>query len=593
VISFDLGLMEDLRLGFAFVPGTEDYSETSGYGIFQQAANWYFLLWLSLATALVMAGVWLWKRGTDKKWGNRLSLKNGQLSPISKVAMLACFGAFLLLMSFISKNVYDIGNFTPEAEEEQLDAAYEKQYKYLETRSQPKYEAVNLQLDLYPSQRRAVYSADMTLTSPSGVDTLFLNWKDFVSVSHLTLNGQELKLVKKDEEQNLTAYLIPKADSADSLLQLSLEAEKQYVGFTQGDTQADLTYKGSFASVQDFLPVIGYDSEKELVENRKREEQGLGRLTSRMASIDDSRAKGQDAYAPDAGLVKGSITISTEADQTPFAAGELLKTEVKDGRNVAFYDIEKPAVFNWHLGSSEYAVVSGEAQGVSYAILHKPSHTFNIELYQDAMNQGIAFMQALLGVETVVDKLQLVEIHRWQDPAYTFANTIVLSEKEGWVADTEGLQEKAYIYQTVGSGLASLWVQNQLRIANVQGADMLTKALPEAIGLQFVERTFGEEAVQLLIDKKMDKYAKDRNNEPNKEPALLYADGAEYLEENKGAVALYQLIEAVGDTAFFRILQDTTAQENSRLTFQDVYQRSKLMIKNPQDVENVIVLIEN
>ena len=37
------------------------------------AANWYFFLWLSLATVLVMAGVWLWKRGVDKKWNHRLS----------------------------------------------------------------------------------------------------------------------------------------------------------------------------------------------------------------------------------------------------------------------------------------------------------------------------------------------------------------------------------------------------------------------------------------------------------------------------------------------------------------------------------------
>ena len=587
IVSFDMGIIEDLRFGYALPPGIEDFSETSGYGIFQQSANWFFLLWLSLAAALIMAGIWLWKRGADKKWSNRLSLRSVQLNHVSKVAMLVCFGLFFVLMSFITKNVYEKGNFTPEAEEERLDAAYEKKYKYLEVLPQPKYQAVDLRLDLYPSERKASYLADITLTNPSGTDTLFLNWEDFINVSSLKLNDQELQLVKEDEEQNLTAYLIPKTVRADSLLHLSLEAEKQYIGFVQSDAQADLTYQGSYASVQDFLPVIGYDSEKELVENRTREEQTLTRLTSRMAPIDDPVAKAQDAYAPDAGLVKGSITISTEADQIPFAAGELIKTEVNEGRTTAFYNIEKPAVFNWHLGSSDYAVVSGEAQGVSYAILHKPFHKFNIELYQDAMNQGIGFMQAQFGAEAVADKLQLVEIHRWQDPAYTFANTIVLSEKEGWVADTEGLQEKSYIYQTVGSGLASLWVQNQLRIANVQGADMLTKALPEAIGLQFVKETFGKEAVQLLMDKKMDKYAKDRNNEPNTEPALLYADGAEYLEINNGAVALYQFSSKMGKETFIKSLTNWTLRTKGEYaTFKSMYDYlySKL---NEEDKEQV------
>lgn len=40
-------------------------------------------------------------------------------------------------------------------------------------------------------------------------------------------------------------------------------------------------------------------------------------------------------------------------------------------------------------------------------------------------------MQKKFGINAVADKLQLVEIHRWQDPSYNFANTIVLSEKEG------------------------------------------------------------------------------------------------------------------------------------------------------------------
>ncbi|MEO1451434.1 MAG: hypothetical protein AAFV07_18020, partial [Bacteroidota bacterium] len=62
VISFDMGILEDLRVGYALPPGVEDFSETSGYGIFQQSANWFFFLWLSLGAALIMAGIWVWKR---------------------------------------------------------------------------------------------------------------------------------------------------------------------------------------------------------------------------------------------------------------------------------------------------------------------------------------------------------------------------------------------------------------------------------------------------------------------------------------------------------------------------------------------------
>jgi len=135
-------------------------------------------------------------------------------------------------------------------------------------------------LDLFPSKRRAEFTADITLNNEKGADTLFFNTKDFVQLSNVKLNGQELTMGKGDVEQNLTAYPIPSTLQKDSVLQLSLVGSKQYVGFVQSDFQADLTKKGSFGSLQDFLPVKGYDSDKELLENRKRQEQGLERLDS-------------------------------------------------------------------------------------------------------------------------------------------------------------------------------------------------------------------------------------------------------------------------------------------------------------------------
>ncbi len=574
IISFDMGIIEDLRVGYGFTPGIEDYSEISGYGIFQQSAIWFFLLWLALAMALVMAGIWLWKRGADKKWKNRLSLKNRQLGSVSKVVMVVFFGLFWFLMSFITKNVYDNGNFIPEAEEERLDAEYEKKYKYLETKPQPKYQTLDVKLDLFPSERKAEFSANITLNNQKGVDTLFLNTKDFAQLTDVKLNEQTLKIVKGDTEQNLTGYLIPKALQKDSLLQLSLEGNKQYVGFVQNEFQADLTNKGSFGSVQEFLPVIGYDRDRELLENRKRQEQGLNRLDSRMAPIDDTFALTQNVHATDADRVKGNLTISTEEGQIPFTGGNLRKMETKDGRTVATYTVDSPQVFNWHVGSSDYAVVKGNTGTIAYSILHKPTHTFNLALYQEAIKNAAAFMETNFGTNSVDNNLQLIEIHRWQEDRYTFANTIALSEKEGWVANTEGLPEKAYIYQTIGSELAKLWLQKNLTIANVQGADMFMLGLPEALGLQFVKENLGDEAVDLLTEKKTDKYAKDKNNEPNTEPSLIYADGTDYMEENKGAIALNLVQELIGKEKFNRlILEFIKERPDHPKVFLDLYQK--------------------
>lgn len=140
--------------------------------------------------------------------------------------------------------------------------------------------------------------------------------------------------------------------------------------------------------------------------------------------------------------------------------------------------------------------------------------------------KGLAFVGKLPGGYPY-NEVRLIEInHLHDDDVTAFANTIATSEKHGWVADLNGLKEKAYLYQTIGASLARHWIGQNFHIADVQGADMIKVALPEAYGLLFVEQTLGTDAAELLIKKKMDKYAKDRNNEPNKEPTLICADGA-------------------------------------------------------------------
>ena len=165
------------------------------------------------------------------------------------------------------------------------------------------------------------------------------------------------------------------------------------------------------------------------------------------------------------------------------------------------------------------------------------------------------------------------ELGLFEQVRYAFPNTIAISEKEGWVADTTGLNEKAYLYLTVGGELMEQQLNTQVHMANLQGADMLKEALPEALALQFVKETLGDEAVWLLIDKKMEIYGKEHNNEPNKEPALLFADGTDYLEINKGAMALYKLGETIGFNAFNNTVSQWIGEnEGKPARFIDLYE---------------------
>lgn len=576
IISFDLGLLEDNRAGYGLVPGVDDFSDMSGYGIYQTAANWYFLMWLALAVVFVLGGILFWNRGAGQPWYQKILWRGKQLNLVGKLAMVFSLVAFFALQAFVSRQVYDKENFVSEAVQEARDARYEQKYKYLEAQSHPKYAHVDLVFDYFPAARKAVYKAEVALLATSPADSLYLNLEDFVQIKKLSVAGKELLPVLTDDELNMVVYLLPKEVQQDSLLYLTMEAEKSYTGFSQSDPQEDLMQNGSFADINEFLPYIGYQADRELTENRVRMENGLDRLTARMASVNDQRALTNDVHAVDAVWTTGTITLSTDARQTALAPGKLVNSHQADGRRFFTYKIEIPAPFNWCLASAVYNhQTKGTAGNVAYQILHHPGHAFNKPLYQDALEKGVPFIEHYLATYPYAE-VRLVEVNRFADARLAFPNTIAIAEKEGWVADTAGKKEKGYLYLTIGAGLARHWVYQNIKLADVQGATMLKTALPEAFGLLFVRETLGDEAVSMLIESKMDKYAKERNNEPNTEPPLLYADDIEYLEINKGAVYLYRLMLDMQPETFAQYLQKwVDTNRGSYTTFKGLFDYMK------------------
>ncbi|MEL6561781.1 MAG: ABC transporter permease [Bacteroidota bacterium] len=594
IMAFELGLAEQVIYAYAAVPGLEDYSEMSGYGIWVISAPWYFLMWTLLAITMVLLGVLFWNRGVGQKWSQKLLFTGKQLNWAGKAAALLFFIAFVAVRYHINQQVTGEGNFVLSAVEEADAAAYERTYAFLKETEQPKYRKLDLLFDFHPEIRKADYQAEFQLISSdsSGVKELYLNFPAFVAIEELKMqDGKSLVKKRHDERHDLYIYDIPKSAINDTL-NLVLKASKQYQGFTQsGDNpQADLTFKGSFGSIRDFLPVIGYCDDKELVENRKREDHGLSKLNSRMSAVNDSQALQQLSQTPDALKVYGSVQISTTANQLPLAPGKLEKAWDNEGRNYALYRIDEPAVFDWHLGSFETNPIENTKGDFSYAIWHSPKHPFNIKLYEKAIVQSLDFIQSKLG-DFPIDELRVVEIPYYHDKFFAFPNTIAISEKEGWYADTTGLTERAYVHHTIASQMIKIWLESNTEVANVQGADMIQLALPEALAMHYVDQTIGEEATKLLIDKKSDLYNKDRYNEPNKEPVLLYADGADYLEENKGAIAIFQLLESIGSDQFIEVLKNWVQSADEPKVFKTFYHQS-LASLSPTDHRDMKKIFE-
>ncbi|MCG8343421.1 MAG: hypothetical protein MI684_11380 [Chlorobiales bacterium] len=570
-ISFDTGIIEQIRYGYALVPGIDDFSELNRYGVFSIASFWYFLLWLFLAISFLLAGIRFWNRGSEKGVFKRVFSLHGELGWGGVAVSLVSLAVFFFLQSFLVAEVNTTRNYVPSGQEDTEAAEYEKRFGEVQSFASPRITAVNLHLDLYPLEQAAEYRAALTLDNLSDkpVERLYINADYFTEIRSVRINSQELEKLEADKVLGMEVYALPETMMPGEERSLVINARKAYRGLSQGEPQADLAYNGLF--MERPVPVIGYDSDKELLENNERRANGLEMLDSRMDPVDDPVSLAEHYFAEDATLVEGTITVSTSGSQTAFAPGLLVKSWQEDGRNYFRYEMEKRSPLHWYIGSADYAVRTFDISGRDVSLLYKKEHDYNLDLYRDALEKGLQYLESHLGAYPYTE-LRVAEIPFYQDPSYAFANTVAISEKEGWYGDRNNGDLVSFIRFSVVRELFRHWVLENGFLANVQGADMLWTALPEAMALLFLEKTDGKERVAVILEKKRRKYGKDRGGEPNQEPPLLYADGIEYLESNKGTLALYHLSNSIGYKELFRHVREWFGtQEGKPLVFRDFY----------------------
>ncbi|QKX04990.1 hypothetical protein HN014_08695 [Aquimarina sp. TRL1] len=587
LISVEFDIIEEIRYTYTLTPGVEDFSEISGYGIWNLASNWFFLLWATLAIIFVLLGIHFWRRGKAFDFKRKITFRTNQLNIYGKGAVLLMVIAFISLQSFIVSEVNEKGNFQPEEVLNSQAASYEKKYKRILSEPQPKITHAELDIALYPEERKAISKAALTLTNDCNhsIDTVYLSMAPFTTIKKLLWNHSPIKISKKDEE--LRMYAIPLSIDTAASGVLSVYSQKEYSGFTQKgeNPQPELLFNGSFFSIREIIPTIGYDVHRELKKNRERIEHQLPRVENRMPSIENAIAMQQDVFAPDAKWLTGKIQLSTSKTQFAVAPGKLVKTWNDQQRSHYMYEITEPTPFAWYISSSEQEQLQFRTHDVDVSILHHKKHHYNLIHYQEAIDNTLDFINTQLGNYPYSEN-RMVEIPFYQEKQYSYANTIATSEKEGWIADIQEIPEQSYLTFLTASQLIRQWVYRNIHIANVQGADMLQTALPEALALQIVLEKHGAEGVHSILEKKYNAYIKERGNDPNTEIPLLYTDGAPYLAQNKGTLVLYKMMKKMGADTFTLVVKNSIRQfRDTPVPFTALYRRFLVNLSKEDQIE--------
>ena len=574
IVMADIEIIEQVRFMFPFTPGIEDYSEMAGYGIYDIAAGKYALMWTFLSLVFIIAGIWFWNRGSIQPPKSRFALGKTQMHIVGKLAIVILLVGFFFLQNSIVAKEQEIPNFQTKHQQDENDAEYEKLFKYIEEQNQPYVCGLDLTIDIQPAIRKADYSFEMQLTNKdsSTIDSLHMNLKDFAVLHEISLNGTALSHAWFNEEHNQLAYHLAMPIAAGDTVSLKGSGTLQYTGFSSIDPQPALVFNGSFIET-DIVPHIGYNYNKELNQNRMRGDLGLEKLTSRMDDISDMKSLENDAICPNALWQNTTIRVRTSSDQTAFASGKFIGTETIEGKEYAVYKTEKPASMDWQIGTAKYQTYTASVKNIDLSILYDERHDYNLEHMKDAVEKGIDYLEKYFGAYPYA-QLRITEIPFYNDEDfYATPNQIAISEKHCWTADGRREKDLSYIYYTLCREVFVQWVQQNVQVADVQGADMILKAIPEAYALAYVRQQFGDEILDIYVKKKQDRYGKGRGNESNTESPLIYADGADYLEVNKGAMELLYVMQEIGITEFSTIFNSWVAETKKKnLVFKDFYE---------------------
>ncbi len=568
-MSVDFRLIEQLRFGFPFVPGVfgpekYNYSEMNGYGVLDAGLFWYTGAWTSLSVLFLTLSLLLWNRGVDRTVKERLHIllqtlrkPGGRILAVVSACCLLLFGYF---QYGIHDNLIRQAEYQTDAQKEAEAAAYEKDYSVYRETPQPKIIDMDLVLNLFPKKRKANYQTRLVLKNITArtIDTLHVDWDKKLTVEKLAIEGRTLEKTQDDTNLRHAIYRLHPALRPGEELCLTIEARLAYKGFHQSDFQSDLTYNGTVLGT-DFLPFFGYDRSRELTNNRKRLGQGLSLRDSRMSGADNAFSRANRFESLQSDGLTWNMVVSTDADQRIIGPGEEIKTWRDQGRNYAQYTSQRPGAMDFKIISAKFATREFICQGVTCQLFHIPRHTYNLAVFQDAMKKAIPWLTARLGPYPHSHAL-VIEKPFYDDEFLSFVNVAAISENRGWTADIKEKEDGQYIHLIVAEQLARQWILASLKVADVQGAQLLTESIARYYAFRFMDEMWGPDQTSKWLNQAYDDYEKGRGEEGIVEKPLLLVDKASYISRHKGGLALYALAQQIGPKFFDHWLAGWVAQ---------------------------------
>jgi ABC-2 type transport system permease protein len=499
---------------FGAGPGV-DYSDLYGFSDAAASFNRLMLHWTVFAAAFLTGAAIVRRRLNE---GVRARMR--RLKPVAAAIPLA-----FLTGGWIYANT----DYVSARERLDRRADYEKSHRALAAAPQPRVEALKAQVDFYPERRRVDIAAHYTLLNDTHAPILALH------VSIPRDDGVAMHRV------DLATPLQPGARIALKIVMNREELAEE---------------NGSLVMSSQTFPSLGYRGTYEIVDARERAKRGLG--SGSFAESDDPDNAAAERF--DQQRIAFEAVVSTSADQTAIAPGNLLRTWTANGRRHFHYSADAPILNRTGFLSARYAI----ARRNDVSIAYHPRHGANVEAMLDTAVKTLDYCSRAFGPYPHTT-LRLVEVPS-SAPFGGFAlpGTILLNEKRAFLIQKENAID--LVARRVAHEVAHQWFGYRLVAENRGGATFLTESLTKYAELMVLERMHGREHVARLLDWERDRYLAGRAGDERRERPLVNAGAQPYLYYSKGALVLYAMRDLISEEKLNAAIRRFIEEEDGRPT---------------------------
>jgi hypothetical protein len=543
------------NLGFDHVlynPGSGinlDYSDMNGYGLSDYKTGWMSLYWLLFSVLLGLLTFALWDRGQLDPILSRLKRLPSRYSRNTAMASVVVLVAFAGVGSFIFYNTNVLNTYQNQDSFEDRAEAYERRWRYAEFQPQPSLTSVELDVDLYPQERRYTAEVDYVLENrtEAPLTEVHVDYGWGTDVLSQSIEGASLKEADEDDLHYVFAFE-PALQPGESRAMTAKVAQTN-PGFPNTGSSSTVRRNGTFFNNTQSLPQIGWGQTKILSDRAERRKRGL-QEDERVPKLEDERYWNRN-FLGGSGWIDFEARITTDADQIAIAPGYLVSEETNGDRRTFHYRQDVPIQDFYSVQSADFEVAEDTWKApegmddVALQIFYDSSHPFNIDVMMKALKLSLSrYTEAFAPFQYRQMRIQEFPYGSF---AQSFPNTVPYSENIGFIIDLTKENAIDPVTYVTAHEVAHQWFGHQLSASQLQGASMLSETFSQYGALLVMEDVYGKEHMRRFLAYELDRYLSGRASEPLQELPLYRVEAQGYIHYQKGGLVMYLLRDQLGE----------------------------------------------